>query len=46
VEIMPDEVILDHKISYLVYFENVHFFQFLAKIITKKENFQNRPNMT
>ncbi len=29
---MPDEVILDHKMSYLVSFENFHFFQFLAKI--------------
>jgi len=25
VEIMPDKVILDHKMSYLVYFENLHF---------------------
>jgi hypothetical protein len=25
VEIMPDEVILDHKKSYLVNFENFHF---------------------
>ncbi len=25
VKIMPDEVILGHKISYLVYFENFHF---------------------
>ena len=32
VEIMPDKVILDHKMSYLVNFENFHFFQFLAKI--------------
>jgi len=32
VEIMPDKVILDHKNSYLVSFENFHFFQFLAKI--------------
>jgi len=51
VEIMPDKVILYHKKSYLVSFENFYFFQFLAKIglkikITKNENFQNRPNMT
>jgi len=26
VEIMPDQVILDHKKSYLVSFENFHFF--------------------
>jgi len=51
VEIMPDEVILDHKISYLFYFENFHFLRFFnlrpifAKI-EKNENFQNRPNMT
>jgi hypothetical protein len=32
VEIMPDEVILDHKKSYLISFENFRFFQFLAKI--------------
>jgi len=32
VEIMPDKVILDHEKSYLVSFENFHFFQFLAKI--------------
>ena len=40
VEIMPDKVILDHKIfvtkydkkSYLVSFEKKFFFQFLAKI--------------
>jgi len=32
VEIMPDKVILDHKKSYLVSFENFHFFSFLAKI--------------
>jgi len=40
VEIMPDKVILDHKIfvtkydkkSYLVSFEKNFFFQFLAKI--------------
>ena len=32
VEIMPDLVILDHKKSYLVSFEDFHFFQFLAKI--------------
>jgi len=25
VEIMPDKVILDHKMSYLVSFENFHF---------------------
>jgi len=31
-EIMPDKVILDHKKSYLVSFENFHFFQLLAKI--------------
>jgi len=24
-EIMPEKVILDHKMSYLVYFENSHF---------------------
>jgi len=35
VEIMPDKVILDHKKSYLVSFENFHFFQFLAKIGNK-----------
>ena len=50
VEIMPDKVISDHKESYLVSFENFHFFR-LAKMaisekITKKESFQNRPNMT
>ena len=28
VEIMPDEVILDHKTSYLVYFENFYFLWF------------------
>ena len=33
--IMPDKVILDHKMSYLVNFENFHFFQFLAKIVHK-----------
>jgi hypothetical protein len=32
VEIMPDLVISDHKKSYLVSFENFHFFQFLEKI--------------
>ena len=37
VDIMTDKVIIDHKIkihiwSYLVSFENFHFFQFLAKI--------------
>ena len=32
VEIMPDKVILDHKKSYLVSFENFHFFKFLTKI--------------
>ena len=51
VEIMSDEVILDHKKSYLVSFENFHLFQFFAKIekdekIAKNENFHNRPNMT
>jgi len=34
VEIMPDKVILDHKQSYLVSFENLNFFQFLAKMQT------------
>ena len=48
---MSDEVILDHKKSYLVSFENFHLFQFFAKIekdekIAKNENFHNRPNMT
>jgi hypothetical protein len=48
VEIMLDKVILDHKKSYLVSFEDFNFFLFLAKIdhvkkITKKQNFQNRP---
>ncbi len=44
VEIMPDKFILDHKESYLVYFENFHFCdfftygQFLLKI-EKNENF-------
>jgi len=32
VKILPDKVILDHKKSYLVSFENFHSFQFLAKI--------------
>jgi len=36
--IMPDKVILDHKMSYLVNFENFHFFQFLAKIGHKRKN--------
>ena len=26
VEILPDKVILNHEMSYLVYFENFHFF--------------------
>jgi len=48
---MSDKVILDHTMSYLVYFENFNFFtysQFLQKIAKnhKNENFQNRPNMT
>jgi hypothetical protein len=49
--IMTDKVILDHEMSYLVYFENFHFLWFLhlwqifAKI-EKNENFQNWPNMT
>jgi len=32
VEIMPDKVILDHKMSYFFYLKNFHFFRFLAKI--------------
>ena len=28
VEIKPDKVVLDHKKSYLVYFENIHFLWF------------------
>jgi len=39
VEIMPDKVILNHQKSYLVSFENFHFFQFLAKILVSFENF-------
>jgi hypothetical protein len=35
---MPDKVILDHKKSYLVSFENFNFFQFLAKIGYKRKN--------
>jgi hypothetical protein len=51
VEIMPDKVILDHKKSYLVSLKILIFFNFKQKLaisekITKKENFQNRPNMT
>jgi hypothetical protein len=45
---MPENVILDYKKSYLVNFENFHFFsygQFLLKF-EKNENFQNRPSMT
>jgi len=43
---MPDNVILDHKKSYLVNFENFHFYRFLAKLaksekIIKNENLQN-----
>jgi hypothetical protein len=36
VEIMPDKVISDHRKSYLVSFENFHFFQFLADICTQR----------
>jgi len=51
VEIMSDKVILEHKMSCLVYFENFHFLRFfhLWTILTKNwknENFQNWPNMT
>ena len=31
VEIMPDKVILEHKKSYLVSFENFHLFSILSK---------------
>jgi len=31
VEIMPDQVILDHKKPYLVSFENFHFFSIFSK---------------
>jgi len=42
---MPDKVILEHKISYLVYFENFHFLwfnegQFLLKIEKKMKIFK------
>ena len=37
VEIMPDKVILDHKQSYLVSFENFLFFRFLAKMGHKQK---------
>ena len=36
VGIMPDKVILDHRKSYLVSFENFHFFRFLAKTDNKQ----------
>ncbi len=35
VETMPDKVILDHKKSHLVSFENFHLFRFSAKIVHK-----------
>ncbi len=46
--IMTDKVILDHKMSYLVYFENFYFLWFfhLWPIFAENENFQNRPKMT
>ena len=42
VEILPDKVILDQKVSFLVYFKNFLFviFSLLLKIETN-ENFQN-----
>ena len=38
VEIVPDKVVLDHKKSYLVSYENFIFFRFLAKIGNKWKN--------
>ena len=35
-KIISDKVILDHKKSYFVSFENFHFFRFLAKIVRVK----------
>jgi phosphate transport system protein len=44
VEITPDKVILDHKISYLIYFENFYFllfFHFMDNFCLKIEKNEN-----
>ena len=48
VEFMPDKVILDHKKSYLVYFQNFHF-SLMANFCLKLKKIKiltNWPNMT